>query len=253
LNKPERTTLDDLIASDARYYQASVARLGETAGIVDDINSAYDRLIDLIGQSTTADPAPLATYFHLLMAGRYDFNMAAASALRGQLTLSLQILRRGIDTAATAWLIYRKPALVGVWNKAASDREAFAQWKTAARTPDLFPKDDTVVWPLYERYEFCSRMVHASLVSVGRRHTIARKDGQVQMRAYYGEITDEDKTEPVRSLLYLVQTYTMILSVFTQIYEQHIGENRPSWDVRLNAIRARGLFEFERWHLRPAD
>jgi hypothetical protein len=94
--------LDDLVAQDAQNYQVSIARLGGTATLVEDINSAYDRLPDLIEHAKAADPAPLATYFHLQMGGRYDFNMAAASAFRGQLTLSQQILRRAIDTTATA-------------------------------------------------------------------------------------------------------------------------------------------------------
>jgi hypothetical protein len=238
--------LEQLRNAEECNYTASLSRLGQTATLIDDFSDAYRTLNDLLRQSQDP-PEHLLAVSILLLSTEYQLEKACLECVRGHLTDSVQITRRAIESAAFAARIARHPHLAPLWFRASTDDGSYDEYKDKFSPKKIFPKDDELLAKLEDRWDHASRVSHSSAYSVARRSSIHLGEGSLEFGFKVFETDDEDRSEPARTLLYILDTHLGILRVFEKVLREQLGDLFKSWEVRRNGLDAKLAAYKELW------
>jgi hypothetical protein len=63
----------------------------------------------------------------------------------------------------------------------------------------------------------------------------------------YFELSPGDRSEPVRTFLWIVDTYLLVLRLFDEIFVEVIAHDRAAWDVRRNGVEAKLTLHKVKW------
>jgi hypothetical protein len=175
----------------------------------------------------------------MFLAARYQFKRAGIDCVRCRLTDCKQATRRAIELAAFAHRIHRHPHLAEVWADASKDDNAYDRYRKKFSGKALFPADHETLQTLSKSYDYCSKHFHGSPFSVGARTTIELGEGGLEFRFREFECSDQDKSEPAATFLWLIDTHLQILDVFAEVFEAQLGDLMRSWRVRATSLRGK--------------
>jgi hypothetical protein len=233
-------------SAEENNYCASADRLGDTVSLIDDFLEAYDQLSTLLRR--TADPPDELVVISLLfLACEYQMEKATLECLRGRLTDSVQITRRAIELAAFSARIHRHPHLAAKWIDATRGEDEYRKYMEAFRGGKIFPTDDKLLTSLAERYDVASKQFHGSPQSMASRSQIDVGDDSIDLGFAHFEIRDDDPAEPARMFLWILDTHSVILRVFEEIFTKQLGEHVREWEVRRNGIEAKLASHKNKW------
>jgi hypothetical protein len=228
----------DFIAAEANNLEISRDRFGSAVTLLGVLDDTAGALIDMVREHPGDDfGQTFEVEWHLLNATRTELFIAGVSALRGHLTTSGQITRRLLELTATAWRLHRYPDLLALW-LVEHNETGWRERRDAFGTRKLFPDDDATIHPLYERYELLNALVHSSATSLARRHLVSIDGNAHVHKANVFELEDGDQHEPIRTLLYLAQTYSMVLDVFAAAWMPYFGPRVEKWTATRAVLRA---------------
>lgn len=251
MRDPTGSTFADFLAGEANNLEVSIQRYAKPLALVTLCDDTAQRLVELafgtrIKAAGSHEADLLEAEWHLFTATRTELYIAAAVAIRGHLTTSEQVTRRLIELTATAWRIHREPAVLPLWYVEKGE-PGWAKRREAFRTKELFPKTDTTIAPLYERYELLNALVHSSTTSLARRHSARTSDDEVVHKAVMFELSNDDPSEPVRTILYLAQTAGMALDVFATMWATRLAMRAAEWNTARASLTAGFERERDRW------
>jgi len=231
--------LTEVSTAEENNRQRSMQVLGDTVSLVQDLCDAHSKLVDLVEAAPASDIKVGTIAGSLFMGVRYELVTGALSLLRGHITDSMQILRRAVEMAAFAYRIHADPTLADLWIKGENDEQSFKRYRKKFSAKKLFPKEHPILSALYERYSHCSKAVHSSLASLARRSSIEETDDKVLVNHDYFELKEEDKSEPARAFLFMIDAHYGILRLFTEVFEKQLAPSRNQWDIRMTSVAAK--------------
>jgi hypothetical protein len=151
--------------------------------------------------------------------------LGGLTCLRGHLSDSLYYLRKAIELCAFAALIKRDPSLAQIWFDAVDDDESYKIYRSEFTQKGLYPNDHILLSLLYERFDFCSKIIHSSTYSIARRFKMEQTEAQITLSLNYFELKNGDRSEPITTLLYILDTHFIILRVFEEVFPEVISQD----------------------------
>jgi hypothetical protein len=233
---------DQLRQNEEDCYKVSLARLGDTATLAEDVSDAYESISQLLVE-TKYPPEHFRVLIILFFAAQWELERAMLDTFRAKLTDALQPTRRAIELAAFAAKIDRDPPLADVWLEASRDEVSYKGYRKKFANP--FPKDDELLNNLGGRYDLCSKRFHGSLHSMETRAAIERRGRSLAFQ--FRPFESDDDAEPAHTLLWILDTHLGILKVFVRVFSKQLGIALKSWEVRETALEAKMDHHWLRW------
>lgn len=217
-------------------YNEALSMLGDSIHLAADLHDLYE----LIGRSINDNKLPLekhiASYLQFLLGARYQLTIGMLSSLRGHSNDSFFFLRRSIELCAFAARVIDHPHLADVWVEAADSDESYNTYRTKFSPGKIFSSDKMMLGKLYDRYDKCSKLSHASIYSFADQLEVSYKDDTWQMKLQYFTLYPKTPSEPVASFLYTADTHFMIIRVFVKCLCKIEGYNPSTLNSRISAF-----------------
>jgi hypothetical protein len=239
--------LTDVSEAEERNRLVSVQRLGDTLTLAQDLFDAHAKLGELLGSTVIEDGEWMEVVSALVLGVRYQLVIGALAVLRAHPTEASQSIRRAAEMAAVAHRISLSPELRDLWVRYDRDDATFKRYRREFRAELLFPETDPLLRKLYDRYDRGSKVLHSSITSLARRVAVETTDDWRSVRVNYFEFAQDDKGEPQRSFLYLVDSHYGILQVFTRIFEAQLGDLKGQWELQMNSIADKYRVHLHHW------
>jgi len=230
---------------DEANYELSKRLLGDSFSIVQNLLDLYSELGRLIEGTLVKPPNELVIAVQFVLACRYQLTLGALTAFRGHLTDSSAYTRKAIELCGFAWGVKQDPDLASLWINAGDTEAAYSAYENKFRTGKLFPKGHHVLRELRNRYDVCSKLSHPSIYSLSRH--IQADPSAATIRLNYSELKPQDPSEPIRTLLVIVDTHFGILRIFEEIFSDLIAHDRSTWEIRRNAVDAQIGLHRSKW------
>ena len=239
--------LDRVHEAEAKNFQFAKVEVGDSASLIEDLIGLYGLLADFVKKSGVApsDETVVASLF--LIACRYQLTMSALTAMRGHLNDSFYFTRKAIELCALARYIMKHPHLAMEWLQAWHGKSFYEKFRKKFSASKLFPKDDALLELLYGRYDHCSKMVHSSIFSLGGHFEVYETGSNFGFNFEYSQLKQDDPSEPIRTLLWVVDTHFGIIRVFEGVMDTVVAHDRATWEVRKNAVDAKIGVHKKKW------
>lgn len=247
MSDTEKSEIDEVRRFEEDVYQASQRSLGKTASLVQEISDLYLTIMEAYGRSGIPPKDEFMCGLNQVLLCQYQLITGCLALERGHLADSFQYTRKAIESCAIANRICQHPELAMVWLQGWRGGNQYRKYRKEFSTKKLFPKEDSRMQKLYERYNQCSDRAHAnSLAFAGRLRQEYERD-KVNIRFHYSELTTEDPSEPARTLLWTVDTHFGIATTFGGILKEVIDSDRRTWEARLKAASTKVSYHKKSW------
>ena len=228
------------------YHEAKKA-VGDSVSLVEDLINLYEFLAESVKKSGVEPVDEIVAPSMFFMACRYQLTMSALAAMRGHLNDSFYFTRKAIESCAFASRIKKQPHLAMEWLQAWHSNSSFKRFRKNFSASKLFPKDDLLLVQLYNRYDHCSKMVHSSTFSFGGHIETKETPSEFNFNFDYFQLKEDDPSEPIRTLLYIVDTHFGILRVYEKVLDTVVAYDKVGWDIRKNAVDAKIGVHKQKW------
>jgi hypothetical protein len=228
--------LRTILIAQQSIFERSCEGLGDSVRLVDDLIDAYQNVSALIQASGVGLTDQILSVGQSMLFGQHQLIQASLAALRGHLNDSYLYSRRSIEVCAFAHRIIKHPHLAEVWTKAGDSDDAYDEYRRKFRPGKIFEKDHEFLGELYIRYDICSKLSHPSLYSFAGQLEFNLTEGEELLRFKAFQLRDEDKSEPIRTLLWIVATNFMALRLYVgMLSSDKQYRNKDAGDI-LNAF-----------------
>jgi hypothetical protein len=220
-------------------YEVSRKVLGDTASLADDLMDLYTVLAEIASKSPLAARDEYLTGLDFLLGSRHQLAIGTLAAMRGHLFDALKDCRLAIELCGFAGHVKRTPALAPVWLNAGQSDAAYDLYRKRFGTRQLFPAGQRVFRDLRERYDIASKLSHPSVYKMAghNRFTSTPSSFGVEFRSF--QLRADDRSEPARTFLWVVDTHFKILTVFEDVLRDAIAHDRARWKLRITTIDAK--------------
>lgn len=239
--------IDKLREGEQQNYEAARRAIQDSASLVEDLLALYKLLADLVRESGVAPRDEVVAGSQFLLACRYQLTTGALTALRGHLNDSFCFSRKAIEFCAFAARVKKHPHLAMVWLVAWRDQPAYERFREKFAPGKLFPEDHILLGKLYDRYDHCSKMIHPSVYSLGGHIEVVSEAPVFELKFDYFQLKDADPSEPIRTLLWIVDTHFGILRVFEEIFDSVIAHDPARWRIERDAVNAKIVMHKVKW------
>jgi hypothetical protein len=233
--------------SEEENYREARRVLGKSISLVQDLIDLYELLAKMIEESGIKPRDEIVSASQFLLACRYQLTLGVLSLLRGHLTDSFYFTRKAIELCAFAARIKNHPHLAMVWLCAGDDDTSYKKFREKFSPGKLFPEDHAILGKLCDQYDLCSKHSHPSIFSLARNIATERTNTEFNIKFGYFQLKAEDPSEPIRTLLWVVNTHFGILQVFTEVLADVISHDRPKWEFRRNAVNEKFAIYKKKW------
>jgi hypothetical protein len=239
--------VEELAQREQHNLEVSFNRVGDTITLVEDEDHLYETLARLVDESGVPPRDEIVMAGMFLTACRYQLSASCLTALRGYPTESLEKTRKAIELTAFANRIRKHPHLAKVWLEAGHNEVTYKAYRDKFTGKKLFPENEPLMKSLGNRYDFCSKVIHSSVYSLGAKMKFETQPGKFRMYYNISELRDEDPSEPVRTVMWNLDTHLGIVRVFALVLDEAVEHDRAAWEVQLNGVDARLGFHKHKW------
>ena len=100
---------------------------------------------------------------------------------------------------------------------------------------------------LQERYDDCSKQSHGSVYALARHCQPEEDKKEFRISFNYFELKNNDLSEPIRTLLYVIDTHFGILRVFENVLSDVISHDQKKWEIQMNYVDAKIGVQKSKW------
>jgi hypothetical protein len=251
---PKPTNLSELVAAEAKNFDATTKHLGTTAELLGDLESVYQRMTPLLkspGGSIESSDETLAavSVFNEFIMCRMLLTKAGLSALRMYQAEAFANVRRAIESCSFAVRMSKHPNLARIWAEAGLHGEKYRAYRKEFRTEDVFPKQghpdyDPILWGLKDRFDDCSKLIHGSIFGMAN-HLGSGPEGR-KPGTRYVNFFDMPRDSFVSSFLFILHSHDAILRLFGQIMKPHTTDF-DSWEKEFSYASGKLQRHTEKW------
>jgi hypothetical protein len=225
-------------AEDANYRH-SRKMIGEIGDMVQDFVQLYAALGTMVQKRHRRQAELLVIVGQSLMACRTDLIVGSLATLRGHLGDSFMYTRRAIEFCAFAAAVQREPVLARIWRDSGRDRPSYNKYLRTFRTEKLFPKTDSYLVELAERYNIAAKYAHPSRFAFAGRVGASSDDVEMSLTFDYFQVSNADPSEPARTMLWILNTHFVVLLVFERLMVDAMGRDRNTWVAARESVASR--------------
>lgn len=198
-------------------FETTSENLGDSLCLVDDLIDAYQNVSALIQISGIGPTDKIVSVGQAMLFGQHQLIQASLAAVRGHLNDSYLYSRRAIEVCAFAHRIIKHPHLAVVWVKAGDSDDAYDEYRKKFSPGKIFEKDHEFLGELYSRYDLCCKLSHPSLYAFAGQLEINWAEGEELLRFNAFQLHEQDRSEPIRTLLWIVDTNFKALRLYVQL------------------------------------
>ena len=133
---------------------------------------------------------------------------------------------------------------------AAHSPQTYEKYRQKFTSKKLFPASHPLLASLRERYDYCAKLSHPSVHSLAGRVRSKLSDTRFDLTFSTFELRDDDPSEPIRTLLYVVDTHFGILRVFEETLAETLPPDEAKWKFQRDLVDARiGIAKDRNRHL----
>lgn len=239
--------IDRVREGEEANYKFARQAVGDSASLIQDLVDLYGLLGDLVRASGLPPDDGVVAASQFLLACRYQLTIGALTALRGHINDSFYFTRKAIELCAFAVRVDKHPHLAMVWLQAGRSGNSYERYRKKFSPGKLFPSDHELLGTLYDRYDHCSKFVHPSAYSLAGHIEVERSTDHIDFKFNYFQLQDRAPSEPIRTILWIVDTHFGILRVFQDILKEAIAHDQAKWEIRRNAVDAKIGLHKSRW------
>ena len=239
--------IDQIRKSEEANYQEGKRILGESVSLVQDLLDLYNLIVDMIKEFKVEPSDEIVAASHFLLGCRYQLTLGTLALLRGHLTDSFFFSRKAIELCAFAARVKKHPHLARIWLCVTRDDASYEKYRKKFSPGKLFPEDHALVGELSDRYDICSKLIHPSLYSFVGHIEPEQTETEFNIKFNYFQLKNDDPSEPIGTLLWVVDTHFRILRVFEEVFSDVIAYDRKKWEIRRNAVEGKIATHKEKW------
>lgn len=239
--------INEVREGEEANFQKALDVLGDSVSLVQDLLDLYSLIAQIIERSGVGPRDDVVLGAQFLLGCRYQLTLAALAVLRGHFSDSFYFSRKAIELCAFAARVKKHPHLARVWVLAADSQASHSEYREKFSPGKLFPEDHEVLGKLGERYDLCCKKTHPSIYSLGGHVQAQETESKFRLTFDYFELKDKDRSEPARSLLWLLDTHFGILRIFEEVLADAIAHDHKKWEIRRNAADARISLHKGKW------
>lgn len=212
----EMDEIGQVSETEIRNYEISCSKYRESVQLIQKLVNLYQKFGDFIQESKLPASDEVLSLSQYLLACRYQLVIGALSILRGHLNDSFIFARKAIEHCAFAARVVKHPHLATIWVKAGDNDESYKKYREKFSPGKIFPDDHQALGELYNRYDLCAKFSHPSIYSfAGHLGTNIHRE-KIQFTMEYFQLRNNDPSEPIRTLLWTIDTHSKILNVFLE-------------------------------------
>ena len=228
-------------------YQASRDIIGDSVSLIQDLVDLYDFLGKLLKRPNIPPSDEIVAGAYFLFSCRYQLTLSAIMALRGHLSDSFYFSRKAIELCAFAARVKKHPRMAMDWLQAWHNKKAYGNFKKNFSSGKLFPNDHRLLRELYSRFDHCSKQIHPSVYSLGGHIEVEKDESGINFNFNYFQVKDSDLSEPIRTVLWIVDTHFGILRIFEDTLKIAVASDLKGWELRINSVDAKIAIHKARW------
>lgn len=228
--------IDQFQQYEENNYRVSIIHLGSTFDLTDELLAIYAFLGELIGSYQGPPSESMLAGVTFLQDCEYLLHTSVLTLLRGHLSDSFRVVRRAIESSASAHRMAQDSATIGLWLYAQRSDANNKRYKAAFSVKSLFPKDHQLLTDLYQSYDICSKQMHSRLESFATRTTTTIDGGQEWIGIEYFDVGAHSPGEPARTFLWTIKTYLQILLVFEEVFVEVMQKDRATWEAKIRHV-----------------
>lgn len=206
-----------MVDAQQNNFETSGEVLGDSVRLVSNLVDAYYKISSLIQASGIGPTDEMVSVGQSMLFGQHQLVQASLVTLRGHLNDSYLYTRRSIEVCAFAHRIVKHPHLAKIWIKAGDSDEAYNEYRKKFSPGKIFEKDHEFLGELYQRYDLCSKMSHPSLYAFAGQLEVSSVPGEEFLRFNAFQLHDAERSEPVRTLLWIVDTNFKVLRLYVDL------------------------------------
>lgn len=239
--------IDKVRQGEEHNYQVARVAVGDSASLVGETIDLYELLAGMVKESKVPPKDEIVAPSQFLLACRYNLAVGSLTTLRGHLNDSYYFCRKAIEACAFAYRISKNPHLAMEWLTSWREQPAYEKYRKKFTATQLFPNNHRLLSNLRSRYDLSCKMTHPSVVSFGRHIEVERDDSAFEFTFSYFQLRDDDPSEPIRTLIWHLDTHFGILQVFEEALEPVLAHDLAKWELRRNEVDARLGFHKRKW------
>lgn len=239
--------IDQIREAEEGNYQVARRVLGDSVSLVEDLLGLYKLIGQMTKESGVEPRDEIVCALTFLLACHYQLTIGSLTLLRGYLTDSFFYLRKAIELCAFAVRVKRHPHLGMEWLRAGDDDASYESYSKKFSGSKIFPDDHPLLKQLEKRYDDCSKQIHSSIYALARHCMPEGGEKEFRINFNYFELKDNDPSEPIRTLLYVIDTHFGILRVFEEVLSDVIKHDPKKWEIRRNAVDGKIGVHKEKW------
>jgi len=147
------------------------------------------------------------------------------------------ITRIAIESCAYVYRIKTCPQLAEVWINANISNQKYKEFRKMFQTRYLFPSAHPIMNELYKRYDDCSKMAHANIISLASKLKPQIEKESLSLELDFFEYDRVDADNVIKWFFYIIDTHIGILQVFDEILKDIIEYDRKKWLINLNRLK----------------
>jgi hypothetical protein len=241
------TELDTLRTGEEHNYGVACSQMGDSVSLIEDLIGLYELMASMVGTSGVPPKDEIVAPSQFLLMDRYNLTLGALSAVRGHINDSFYFCRKAIEACAFAARVKRSPKLATDWLRAVEDDSSYENFRERFSAGKLFPQGHPLLAILKGRYSLCCKMTHPSIISFGGHLDVQTKQPLFRLKFDYFQLNDNDQSEPIRTLLFIADTHSVIIRIFEEILAPVVNHDRKKWEININAVRSKIEAHKNKW------
>lgn len=233
-----------IVDAQQSNFDTSRRALGTSYPLVSNLVDAYFRVSSLIQASGIGPSDEMVSVGQSMLFGQHQLVQASLATLRGHLNDSYLYTRRSIEVCAFAHRIIKHPHLAELWIKAGDDAETYERYRNSFSPGKIFERDHEFLGVLYQRYDICSKKSHPSLYAFAGQLRVSSVPGEEYLQFNAFQLHDGDRSEPIRTLLWIVDTNLQALRLYVSLLGTF--ENFQTAEANRAVDEFAGRFEAEK-------
>jgi hypothetical protein len=211
------SSLKETVEAEACNLEMSLNLFGDSIGVVEEVDGVYGLLT---GYCESLKPTILESHpdivciLMLFFRCRIQLKLGIITLLRCHWADSLMYLRKAAESCAIAARMRQHPHLAQIWLHAAHDTAHYKKFKE--KFTRLFPEDDDLLRAVFEVYDYASKILHGSPLSL-KGHVAVKRTSPTSLDLDYNAFDVKYKDQFAASLFYHLTSHKAILRVFGRV------------------------------------
>jgi hypothetical protein len=242
------SALVELIEGEALNLQEAREMFGTSLRTVNEVDALYSTLATSVEtfrrKSAFDSPEAHGCVVLLFMQSRIQLPLGVVAVLRRHWADSLMHLRKATEACAIAARIQKHPHLASVWAEATKDTVHYGKFQEKFKR--LFPPEDALLQQAFESYDYSSKIIHGSPLSL-KDHVSVSRPSPLSLHVDSNSFDIRYKAQLVAGIYYHLIAHIAVIRVFERTFGRGDSTTNDAFDKALTSLQERLESQNQEW------